>query len=106
MRHVVQPWFDRIRACGPDVRELLHDGQPTACVKGVAFAYVDAFPSHANIGFFNGAELDDPAGLLQGSGRNMRHVKLRWGRAVDEVALEALIAAAYHDIRARLADAI
>ena len=42
--------------------------------------------------------LDDPAGLLEGSGKRMRHVKLRWGRAVDEAALGVLIDAAYRDI--------
>ncbi len=49
-----------------------------------------------------GAELDDPAGLLEGTGKRMRHVKLRWGEAVNDTALNALIAAAYRDIRLRL----
>jgi hypothetical protein len=35
----------------------------------------------------------------------MRHVKLRWGQAVDEAALGALIVAAYRDIRVRLSAA-
>ena len=97
-----QPWFDRMRACGPDVCELLHDGHPFACVGDVAFGYVDAFAAHANVGFFHGATLDDPAGLLEGSGKRMRHVKLRWGVPVDEAALSDLIAVAYRDIRWRI----
>lgn len=100
LRRFVRPWFERMRACGADVRELLHDGHPTACVEDAAFGYVDAFSRHANIGFFNGAALADPAGLLEGSGKRMRHVKLHWGRPIDEIALEALIVAAYRDIRA------
>lgn len=100
LRQLARAWFDRVRACGPDVGELLHDGHPTACVDGAAFAYVDAFAAHAAIGFFHGAELDDPRGLLQGSGKHMRHVKLRPGRPVDAAALDALIAAAYDHIRA------
>jgi hypothetical protein len=103
LRLMAQPWFERMRACGEDVRELLADGHPTACVEDAAFAYVDAFAAHANIGFFHGAALDDPAGLLQGAGKRMRHVKLRWGEPVDTAALEALIAAACRDIRARIA---
>ena len=99
------PWFERLRGCGPDVRELLHDGWPTACVGDAAFAYVAAFSAHVNLGFFQGAELDDPAGLLQGAGKRMRHVKLRWGEPVNEAALNALIAAAYRDIRLRLTSA-
>ncbi|HWT51475.1 MAG TPA: DUF1801 domain-containing protein [Caulobacter sp.] len=95
-------WFERLRASGPDVRELLHDGHPTACVEDAAFAYVDAFAAHASIGFHEGASLPDPAGLLEGSGKRMRHVKLRWGRPVDAAALVALITAAHRDMRARV----
>jgi len=101
----VQPWFERIRGCGSDVSELLHDGHPTACVDDAAFAYVDAFRAHANVGFFCGAALDDPAGLLEGAGKRMRHVKLHWGRPANDAALEDLIAAAYRDIRLRLGSA-
>lgn len=91
-----------MRDCGPDVRELLHDGHPTACVDDAAFGYVNAFRSHANVGFFHGVALDDPAGLLEGTGKRMRHVKLRWGQQVNAAALTELIAAAYRDIRLRL----
>jgi hypothetical protein len=102
VRRIAQPWFERMRACGADVRELVHDGHPTACLGDAAFAYVDAFSAHANVGFFHGADLDDPAGLLEGGGKRMRHVKLRWGRPVNDTALSALIEAAYRDIQARL----
>lgn len=102
LRRLAEPWFERLRRCGDDVRELLHDGHPTACVGDAAFAYTDAFTAHVNLGFFHGADLPDPGGLLQGSGRRMRHVKLRWGEAVDTAAVEALIAAAYRDVRRRL----
>jgi hypothetical protein len=66
------------------------------------FAYVDVFRSHTNVGFFYGAHLDDPAGLLEGTGKNMRHVKLRPGHAPDSVILENLIDASYLDIKMRL----
>ena len=102
-RLMVRPWFERLRDCGPDVRELMHDGCPTACVGDAAFAYVAAFKAHASVGFFQGAELADPAGLLEGEGRRMRHVKLRPGQDFDGEALDALIACACHDIRRRLA---
>lgn len=103
LRALAQTWFARLRDCGPDVGELMHDGHPTACVGGAAFAYVAAFAAHVNVGFFHGAALPDPAGLLQGQGKRMRHVKLRWGEPVDAAELEGLIAAAYGDVRARLA---
>ena len=103
-RLMVRPWFELMRECGPDVRELIHDGMPTACVGDAAFAYVNAFSAHASVGFFHGASLPDPSGLLQGDGKRMRHVKLRPGDGVDEDALGALVAAAYRDIRRRLAE--
>ena len=103
LRRLALPWFEQMRGCGEDVRELLHDGHPTACAGEAAFAYVDAFSAHANVGFFYGAELDDPAGLLEGAGKRMRHVKIRWGQPVNAAALGGLIAAAYQDIRLRLA---
>jgi hypothetical protein len=84
------------------VRELLHDGHPTACVADAAFAYVNAFKAHVNVGFFRGAELADPRGLLEGTGKYMRHVKLRPGGGVDAAALVELIECAYRDIKRRL----
>lgn len=103
IRRLALHWFDRIRACGPDVVELMHDHQPTACVEDAAFAYVAAYRAHAAVGFFHGADLPDPAGILEGDGKRMRHVKLKWGQPAPDAALEALIDAAYSDIRARLA---
>src|SRR5215470_8306967 len=100
---IAKHWFGVMRSCGDDVREVLHDGHPTACVADAAFAYVDAFSAHVNVGFFFGAALADPAGLLEGAGKRMRHVKLRWGESLDEAALAELIAAAYRDMRLRLA---
>lgn len=102
-RMIAQPWFERMRSCGPDVRELLHDGFPVACVGDAAFAYVGAFSRHASVGFFHGAALADPAGLLEGAGKRMRHVKLRPGGDVDEEALGELIVASYRNVRERLA---
>jgi hypothetical protein len=104
-RLMTRAWFERMRRCGPDVRELLHDGCPVACVQDVPFGYVNAFKAHANVGFFRGTLLSDPAGLLEGEGKRMRHVKLRPGKEFDAEALGDLIAAAYHDIRQCLAPA-
>ena len=100
---IARLWFERMRECGDDVRELLHDGHPTACIEDAGFAYVNAFTAHVNVGFFRGAELPDPKGLLQGTGRLMRHVKLRPDGEVDAAALTRLIAAAYADMKHRVA---
>lgn len=99
---IAQHWFELIRDCGDDVRELLHDGHPTACVGEAAFVYVNAFKAHVNVGFFRGAEIADPAGLLQGTGKFMRYVKLRPGNDIDTAALAGLIKTAYTDMKRRL----
>jgi hypothetical protein len=91
-----------MRNCGDDVRELLHDGHPTACIGDAAFGYVNVFTNHVNIGFFLGPELEDPQGLLEGTGKFMRHVKLKPGQAIDATALERLVDAAYAGIGHRL----
>lgn len=98
---IAQRWFEVMRACGDDVRELLHDGHPTACVGEAAFGYVNAFTAHVNVGFFRGAEILDPDGLLEGTGKFMRHVKLRSESDVDAAALMKLIETAYIDIKHR-----
>ncbi|MGH2469926.1 MAG: DUF1801 domain-containing protein, partial [Chloroflexota bacterium] len=103
LRGIAREWFMRMRQCGDDVYEALHDRYPRraqpqpsvggaiACVQNAPFAYVNVFHAHVNIGFYQGASLDDPAGLLEGSGRFMRHVKLRPGNEVNATALQALI---------------
>jgi len=99
---IARQWFEVMRKCGDEVRELLHDGCPVACLGDVPFAYVNVFTSHVNVGFFQGATLPDPAGLLQGAGRFMRHVKLKPGTPTDATSLHKLIEKAYSDIKERI----
>jgi hypothetical protein len=99
---IARRWFKVMRESGDDVRELLHDGHPTACVGDAAFAYVNAFTAHVNVGFFRGAEIADPERLLEGTGKFMRHVKLRPESDVDATALMKLIETAYTDMKGRL----
>jgi hypothetical protein len=102
LRTIAGQWFEQMRQCGDDVLELIHDGCPVACVDDVPFGYVNSFKNHVNVGFFNGASLADSAGLLEGTGKRMRHVKLQPDRQIDTAALRDLIDAAYADIRTRL----
>lgn len=100
--NIAESWFEVMRKCGSDVRELIHDGHPTACIGDAGFAYVNAFTAHVNVGFFRGAEIPDPSGLLVGTGKFMRHVKLRPGTPMDATALSKLIETAYVDMRSRV----
>ena len=99
---IAKDWFDVMRATGDDVLELMHDGCPVACVEDAPFGYVNVFRAHVNVGFFLGAELSDPDGLLEGTGKRMRHVKLRPEVTVNSVALGKLVDEAYLDIKQRL----
>src|SRR6201996_7609599 len=92
-------WFEVMRKCGDEVRELLHDGCPVACLGDAPFGYVNVFASHVNVGFFQGSALPDPARLLQGTGKFMRHVKLKPGTPTNAAALRTLIEMAYVDIK-------
>ena len=99
---IARQWFEVMRNCGDEVREVLHDGCPTACLGDAPFAYVNVFTAHVNLGFFQGAVLPDPARLLEGNGKRMRRVKLRLGAATDSASLRKLIEAAYADIKSRV----
>jgi hypothetical protein len=99
---IARQWFEVMRKCGDEVRELLHDGCPVACLGDAPFSYVNVFTSHVNVGFFHGAALPDPAHLLQGTGKSMRHVKLRPGTPTNTAAVSRLIKAAHWDIKSRV----
>ena len=99
---IARQWFEVMRTCGDEVRELMHDGCPVACLGDVPFAYVNVFTAHVNVGFFQGASLPDPTLILQGAGKFMRHVKLRPGMPANDAAITKLIRAAYADIKSRV----
>jgi hypothetical protein len=99
---IAQQWFEVMRKCGDEVRELLHDGCPVACLGDAPFGYVNVFTSHVNVGFFHGAALPDPARMLEGTGKFMRHVKLRPGIATNTAELRRLVDAAYSNIKQRV----
>ena len=99
---IAHQWFEVMRKCGDEVRELLHDGCPVACLGDAPFGYVNVFTSHVNVGFFRGTELADPKSLLEGTGKFMRHVKLSPERKVDAGALRNLIQTAYTEIKSAL----
>ncbi len=102
LRPIATQWFKAIKTCGPDVQDIFHDGHPIGCVEDTPFAYVNAFKHHVNLGFFQGADLPDETGLLEGTGKRMRHIKLRPGETQDEAAILQLIEVAYADIKERL----
>ena len=92
LRTIAHHWFQVMRNCGDEVREILHDGCATACLGDAAFGDVNLFSAHVNVGFFHGAALPDPARLLQGTGKFMRHVKLTPATPANAAAHQSLAA--------------
>jgi hypothetical protein len=101
LRSIAKHWFTKMRECGDDVVELIHDGCPVACLGDAAFGYVNSIKNHVNVGFFHGAALNDPGGILLGNGKRMRHVKLLSADQLNTQFLTELIDAAYVDIKKR-----
>jgi hypothetical protein len=64
-----------IRTTAPEARETIKWAQPVY-ESGGPFAYIKAFGKSVNLGFWRGAEIRDPSGLLVGEGDRMRHVRL------------------------------
>ena len=102
LQATAQKWIEAIQNSGPEVQLIFHDGYPIGCIESAPFAYVNAYSKHVNLGFFYGVDLPDKDGLLEGSGKRMRHVKLRPGQEPPTEALLQLLAAAYEDIKMRL----
>ncbi len=69
----------------PEADEAIKWAQPVYSVNG-PFAYIKAFKNSVNFGFWRGVDIQDPAGLLQGTGEKMRHVKLLSLDDIDEPA--------------------
>jgi hypothetical protein len=68
------------------------------------YAYIGVHRSHLNLGFYHGASLEDPAGILEGAGKSLRHVKIRGMAAARNPAVRALLVQAIADRRRRPAD--
>lgn len=84
----------------PEVVEVLWPHQGTAGW-GVGprkmsehYAWLQAASTHVSLGFNYGSRLPDPAGLLEGTGANMRHVKLRTPGDADRPEVRGLLRAA------------
>lgn len=78
---------DLVRKTVPSAEERIHHGAPWFRVDGTWLGYVAVHARHVNLGFRYGALLDDPDGLLEGTGKQMRHVKVS---DPDDVPVDAL----------------
>jgi len=85
----------------PDSIELIYDaynavatgfgftGRPSEC-----FIHIAVYAKWVNLGFHRGSELEDPKGVLQGTGRLVRHIRIADLADLDSPAVQALVRAA------------
>ena len=99
---IAREWFKEMRNCGGSVTELIHDGCPVACIDNAAFAYVNVFKSHVNVGFYLGAYLKDPENLLEGTGKRMRHIKIKPSADVNKKTIRKLIGESCKLVKSRI----
>jgi len=92
-----------VRSNVPGHDELRVHGAPQFCVRGEPFCYVVGYAKHVNLGFCDGASLPDPEGLLEGTGKAMRHVKIRPGAEFPGKMLSRMVREAARRARARQA---
>jgi hypothetical protein len=90
-----------VLAAAPDANELIYDAYNAVSAAysfterlKEAFCHVAAYPGHVNLGFNRGAGLDDPAGILVGTGARIRHVRVSTPADLRAPALRALLRAA------------
>lgn len=79
-----------VKEAAPGAEEAIKWGHPVYSDHGPV-AYFRAYENSVNLGFWRGIELEDPQGLLQGSGEQMRHLKLTGGEAIDKAAITEFV---------------
>lgn len=100
---------DAISARHPDYVEVIWQKQKIASY-GVGqkkmsehYAYIAPQKNHVNLGFYHGTSLPDPAGLLEGTGKRLRHVKIRTIEDTRSMAVDRLLAEAVDELKRSLA---
>ena len=78
---IVKTLRDLVRGAAPKAIESIKWSQPVYEDNG-PICYIKAYKDHVNFGFWRGNELDDPKGILSGSGDRMKHVQIT---SVDEI---------------------
>ena len=79
-----------VREAAPKATEAYKWAQPVYEANG-PFAWIKAYKSYINFGFWRGAQLTDPKGLLLGDGDRMRHVKITSLADVNAPALKRFV---------------
>jgi hypothetical protein len=90
-REVIRALRKFVKHLAPELQESVKWGNGCWVQGKVPVAYVYSAPEYVQFGFFGGAALKDPKGLLEGKGRFVRHIKVRKRSEIDESAFEPLL---------------
>ncbi len=94
LRKVVRALRSLVKGAVPGTKETVNAwGIPTFERKD-PFCFYMVGKNHVTFGFHFGASLSDPEGLLEGTGKNIRHVKLRTMADLEQKGLRQLVLAA------------
>jgi hypothetical protein len=80
-----------VKRVQPRLDEAVKWGNGCWVSKGGPVAYVFSCEAYVQFGFFRGASLKDPKGLLEGKGAYVRHTKVRSKSEIDELEFAALL---------------
>lgn len=94
LRDVSQGILKLIRSALPQVEERLNPWRMYSFVGRGHFCYLAVSSRHVSLGFLQGTSLQDPGGLLEGTGKYFRHVKFRAVEDLERPGLRELIAQA------------
>ena len=82
-KEIVKALREIILSIDPSLNESLKWKQPVYSKKG-DICYIFPAGDHVNLGFYNGTELRDPKKMLEGTGKNMKHIKIRGLENIDK----------------------
>ena len=80
-----------LKSLGPGITEEIKWSRPCYSTSRGLFCYLQSTKNHAVLGFQQGASLHDPEKLLEGTGKDMRHIKFKDGAIVNTAAVTALL---------------
>lgn len=98
---IIQTDPDTVESPRPGDNALSYGVGPKKMIEG--YAYIAPQRGYVNLGFYHGAQLHDPLGMLEGTGKGLRHVKVRWLADVEKTGMQELVAAAVAERRTALA---
>lgn len=90
-RTIIRALRKLVKKTAPGLQESVKWGNGCWISGTTPVCYVYTAPDHVQYGFFRGAQLKDPGGLLQGAGKYVRHIKVRRVSEIDESTFGALL---------------